>query len=116
MTSSSIAKAHSQHKRKAGYADRQDGWVVVPVFDDVAISGAIKDRPGFDALVEFVARGECDVVLIEHLARRDRGDVPHFPEPPSSRWAAPRSPPNLPRSREERSASTTHNWRGWRAC
>ncbi|WP_406871019.1 recombinase family protein [Thioclava sp. 'Guangxiensis'] len=51
------------------YADRQDGWVVVQVFDDVAISGAIKDRHGFDALVEFVARGECDVVLFEHLDR-----------------------------------------------
>ena len=54
------------------HADRQGGWAVVKVFQDVAISGATRDRPGFDALQDFIADGGCDIVLFEHLDRLAR--------------------------------------------
>ncbi|WP_096869857.1 recombinase family protein [Phaeobacter piscinae] len=54
------------------HADRQDGWTVVKVFQDVAISGATRGRPGFDALQDFIADGGCDIVLFEHLDRLAR--------------------------------------------
>ncbi|WP_405110149.1 recombinase family protein [Phaeobacter sp. BS52] len=54
------------------HADRQGGWTVVKVFQDVAISGATRGRPGFDALQDFIADGGCDIVLFEHLDRLAR--------------------------------------------
>ena len=54
------------------HADRQDGWAVVNVFQDVAISGATRGRAGLEALENFVADGGCDVVLFEHLDRLAR--------------------------------------------
>ncbi|WP_149758642.1 recombinase family protein [Roseivivax sediminis] len=54
------------------HAARQDGWTVVQVFEDVAISGATRGRPGFEALQSFIAEGGCDVVLFEHLDRLAR--------------------------------------------
>jgi len=54
------------------HANRQDGWTVVKVFEDVAISGATRGRPGFEALQAFVAEGGCDIVLFEHLDRLAR--------------------------------------------
>ena len=54
------------------HAARQDGWTVVQVFEDVAISGATRGRPGFEVLQAFIAEGGCDVVLFEHLDRLAR--------------------------------------------
>ena len=42
------------------------------VFEDVAISGATRGRPGFEVLQAFIAEGGCDVVLFEHLDRLAR--------------------------------------------
>ncbi|MBY6155928.1 recombinase family protein [Pseudooceanicola nitratireducens] len=54
------------------HAARQDRWTVVQVFEDVAISGATRGRPGFEALQAFFAEGGCDIVLFEHLDRLAR--------------------------------------------
>ena len=55
-------------------ADRE-GWPVVKVFPDFALSGATRDRPGLNALL--ARAGEFDVILAEALDRisRDQEDV-----------------------------------------
>ncbi|PKQ10609.1 MAG: recombinase family protein [Alphaproteobacteria bacterium HGW-Alphaproteobacteria-1] len=51
---------------------QREGWTVVQVFSDVAISGATKGRPDFDALQAAVRAGQFDIVLFEHLDRLGR--------------------------------------------
>lgn len=55
-------------------ADR-DGWPVAGVHTDYAISGAVRDRPGLNALLEAVRAG--DVVIAESVDRisRDQEDI-----------------------------------------
>lgn len=57
-------------------ADRE-GWIVVDTFADYAISGAVRDRPALNAMLDRVARGEVDIVLSEALDRisRDQEDI-----------------------------------------
>ena len=40
------------------------GWIVTKVFEDVGVSGAKgrDKRPGFDAMLKAVTRGEVDLV------------------------------------------------------
>ncbi len=53
----------------------REGWNVVDVFPDFAISGATRDRPGLNALL--ARAGEFDVILAEALDHisRDQEDV-----------------------------------------
>src|SRR6056297_1189178 len=51
---------------------QREGWTVVQVFSDVAISGATNGRPDFDALQAAVRAGQFDIVLFEHLDRLGR--------------------------------------------
>ena len=53
----------------------QEGWGLVDVFADLAISGATRNRPGLNALLE--RAGEFDVVVAESLDRlsRDQEDI-----------------------------------------
>ena len=53
----------------------REGWKVVDVFPDFALSGATRDRPGLNALLARI--GDFDVVLSEALDRisRDQEDV-----------------------------------------
>ena len=53
------------------------GWQVVRVFEDRAISGASAIRPGYQAMLEAVQSGTVDVVLAESLDRlsRDQEDI-----------------------------------------
>ncbi len=52
----------------------QPGWVHVGHFEDVGLSGYDPNvvRPGYDALMEAVRAGECDVVVIFKLSRLTR--------------------------------------------
>nr|BAM93337.1 putative recombinase [Sphingomonas sp. KSM1] len=54
----------------------RESWEVVEVFADYAISGAVRDRPGLNALLEYVAAGEVDIILAEAIDRisRDQED------------------------------------------
>ena len=53
----------------------REGWTVVDVFPDFALSGATRDRPGLNAMVARAA--DFDVVLSEALDRisRDQEDI-----------------------------------------
>ncbi len=55
----------------------REGWEVVEVFEDRAISGASAIRPGYRKLLEAVQAGNVDIVLAEALDRlsRDQEDV-----------------------------------------
>jgi DNA invertase Pin-like site-specific DNA recombinase len=53
----------------------REGWTVVDVFPDFALSGTTRDRPGLNALL--ARTGEFDIILAEALDRisRDQEDV-----------------------------------------
>jgi DNA invertase Pin-like site-specific DNA recombinase len=55
-------------------ADRE-GWAVAGVYSDAAISGAVRNRPGLNAMLE--ALGGGDVILAESIDRlsRDQADI-----------------------------------------
>ena len=58
----------------------QSGWKVIEVFSDMALSGATKDRPGFEALQAAVRAERFDIVVFEHIDRlsRDLEDLMGF--------------------------------------
>lgn len=55
----------------------REGWTITAVFTDFAISGAVRDRPGLNGLVEHIKAGKADQVLTEALDRlsRHQGDM-----------------------------------------
>ena len=55
----------------------REGWNVIAVFSDMAISGASMQRPGVQGLMDQASRGNFDVVITEALDRlsRDQADV-----------------------------------------
>ncbi len=55
----------------------REGWQVTGVFSDYAISGAVRDRPGLNALLSHIEAGEADIVLAEAIDRlsRDQEDL-----------------------------------------
>jgi DNA invertase Pin-like site-specific DNA recombinase len=58
----------------------REGWQVVSVFTDYAISGASTLRPGYQQLLELIRRGGVDIVLAESLDRfsRDQEHIAGF--------------------------------------
>ncbi len=56
------------------YAERHSIRVAMR-FDDRAISGASKNRPGFEAMLAAAMQGEFDVLLVDDLSRLSRDDV-----------------------------------------
>jgi DNA invertase Pin-like site-specific DNA recombinase len=55
----------------------REGWTLVQVYRDAAISGATALRPGYQALLEGAREAEFDVVVAEALDRlsRDQEDI-----------------------------------------
>ena len=83
------ARYSSDHQRDASIADQvrlckerisAEGWELVQVFQDPAISGASSFRPGYQAVLKAARHGEFDVVVAEALDRlsRDQEDVAGF--------------------------------------
>ncbi|MGV0981030.1 MAG: recombinase family protein [Polynucleobacter sp.] len=50
-------------------------WVVIDHFEDRAISGASKDRPGFQKMLKAAQSKEFDVLLVDDLSRLSRDDI-----------------------------------------
>ena len=80
------ARYSSDHQREASIIDQirlckervaAEGWELVQVLRDAAISGATTLRPGYQALLEGARQGEFDIVVAEALDRlsRDQEDV-----------------------------------------
>ncbi|WP_114689458.1 recombinase family protein [Polynucleobacter necessarius] len=50
-------------------------WAIVHHFEDRAISGASKDRPGFREMLKAAQSKEFDVLLVDDLSRLSRDDI-----------------------------------------
>ena len=83
------ARYSSDQQREASIEDQlricrvraeREGWTVVEVFADAAISGATTLRPGFQALLTAMRAGQLDLVLAESLDRfsRDQEHIAGF--------------------------------------
>ncbi len=79
------ARYSSDNQREASIEDQlricqvraeREGWAVVGTFTDAAISGATTLRPGYQALLEAIRKGQLDIVLAESLDRLSR-DLEH---------------------------------------
>jgi DNA invertase Pin-like site-specific DNA recombinase len=76
----------SDNQRESSLADQlrickeylaREGWMLVQVFRDAAVSGATTLRPGYQAMLEAARDGGFDVLVAESLDRlsRDQEDV-----------------------------------------
>jgi site-specific DNA recombinase len=64
-----------QHAKVATYATRNGGTIAAHLtFDDAAISGAVRERPGLSMLMRAVSMGDVDVVIVEDLSRLSRDE------------------------------------------
>ena len=72
----SETSAEDQVRECRARADRE-GWTVVEIYSDLAISGATNRRPGMTAMLADAAAGSFDIVLSEALDRvaRDQADI-----------------------------------------
>jgi site-specific DNA recombinase len=52
-----------------------EGWQVVSLFADPAMSGSDANRPQYRAMLEAAARREFDILLVDDLARLTRDSV-----------------------------------------
>ena len=86
MRAAIYARYSSNNQREASIEDQVrtckaraevEGWQVVQVYSDAAVSGATTLRPGYQAILQDARNGAFDVVLAESLDRlsRDLEDV-----------------------------------------
>lgn len=68
------ASIDDQARNGEHYAVSQ-GWHVVARFDDKAISGAKRDRPGYQAMLAAAKRREFDVLVVDDLSRLSRDEI-----------------------------------------
>ena len=86
MRSAIYARYSSDNQSNASIEDQvrqcksrieREGWTLIQVYSDAAISGATTLRPGYQKLLEDARSGAFDVVVAEALDRlsRDQEDV-----------------------------------------
>ena len=68
------ASIEDQTRNCRTYASRHD-WEIALHFEDRAISGASKDRPGFQAMLKAARDEKFDVLLVDDLSRFSRDDI-----------------------------------------
>ena len=75
------ARYSSENQRESSLADQarecreyasRNGWDVVEVYSDAAISGSSDNRPGYQKMLNDARAGRFDVVLAEALDRLSR--------------------------------------------
>ena len=80
------ARYSSENQREASIEDqirlceelaKREGWQVVEIYRDAAMSGSNAFRPGYQSLLAAAKRGQFDVVVAEALDRlsRDQSDI-----------------------------------------
>ncbi len=80
------ARCSSQMQSEASIEDQlricrdrvaHEGWTIIDVFSDMAISGASMQRPGIQRLMGEASSGKLDIIIAEALDRlsRDQADV-----------------------------------------
>ncbi len=62
------ASIEDQFRNCERVCERND-WPIVARYADEAMSGAKADRPQYQALLEAVKRGECDVIVVDEVSR-----------------------------------------------
>src|SRR5687767_8191855 len=67
----STSSLEDQHRLCRALAQR-NGWTVVAVYEDAAMSGALRDRKGYLGLVADALSGRFDLVVAESLDRLNR--------------------------------------------
>ncbi len=86
MRAAIYARYSSDNQREASIEDQirvcrerieREGWSLVEVYADAAVSGATTLRPGYQKMLEDARNGGFDVVVAEALDRlsRDQEDV-----------------------------------------
>jgi site-specific DNA recombinase len=68
------ASIEDQTRNCRTYASRHD-WAIALHFEDRAVSGASKERPGFQAMLNAAHDGKFDVLLVDDLSRFSRDDI-----------------------------------------
>jgi DNA invertase Pin-like site-specific DNA recombinase len=83
-TAAIYARYSSDKQREASLEDQertcrrraeQEGWTVLQVYGDAAVSGSRMDRPGYAAMLADAASGAWTVLLVEDLSRMSRDEV-----------------------------------------
>lgn len=59
-------------QRRCNEKAAREGYTIVREFEDAGISGANRDRPGYQALLAACRRGEISVIYVESLSRFSR--------------------------------------------
>src|SRR5574343_498753 len=84
MLAAIYAPYRSAKQREASLEDQerscrrraeQEGWTVVQVYADAAISGSRMDRPGYASMLAGASSGDWTVLLVEDLSRLSRDEV-----------------------------------------
>ena len=68
------ASIEDQERNCRNYATRHN-WHIAANFKDKAISGASKDRPGFQSMLKAAHEGSFDILLVDDLSRFSRDDI-----------------------------------------
>lgn len=84
MRAATYARFSSEMQRESSIEDQvrncqhrseREGWQIVLRFEDQAISGTKRDRPGYQSMLDAAKRREFDVLLVDDLSRLSRDEI-----------------------------------------
>jgi len=70
----SEASIEDQYRNCTRYAERE-GWEIIERYKDEAVSGTVKDRPGYQRMLADARNGHFKVLLLDDLSRLSRDSV-----------------------------------------
>lgn len=71
----SEASIDDQVRNCTRYAENKEGWKITSRFEDKAITGSVRARPGYNAMQEAAKKKEFDVLLVDDLSRISRDEL-----------------------------------------